>query len=121
VVVYDLRGVGGRHRLFLPERKDSMRPLARELPVSVTLIEGKQVQDAAVAGALVKASPESAELRAPMALAAFANLRLRLPAPDGRAEIYAKVTSIAGPSTFVLRFTSVDPEAARLIERALAG
>ena len=55
VVVYDLRGVGGKHGLLLPERKDSMRPLAREMPVSVTLIEGKQVQDAAVAGVLVKA------------------------------------------------------------------
>jgi hypothetical protein len=89
--------------------------------VSVTVIEGKQAQDAAVQGALVKASRESAELRAPLTLSSFANLRLRLPAPAGRAEIYAKVTSVAAPGTFVLRFTSVDPEAARLIEAALAG
>ena len=54
-------------------------------------------------------------------LSAFANLRLRLPAPAGRAEIYAKVMSVAGAGAFVLRFTSVDPEAARVIDEALAG
>jgi len=78
------------------------------------------VQDAAVSGALVKASRESAELRAPLPLSVFANLRLRLPAPAGRAEIYAKVMSVAGAETFVLRFTSVDPEAARMIDEALS-
>ena len=120
VAVYDLRGVGGRHGLFLPPRADAMRALARELPVAVTVLEGKQVRDATVDGALVKASRDSAELRVPLPLGAFANLRLRLPAPAGRAEIYAKVTSVAGAGAFVLRFTSVDPEAARLIDAALS-
>ena len=121
VAVYDLRGVGGKYGLFLPEGEDSMRPLAHELPVSVTVIEGKQVQAAAVDGALLQASRESGELRAPLPLSAFANLRLRIGAPAGRAEIYAKVTSVAAAGTFVLRFTSVDPEAARVIDEALAG
>jgi adenylate cyclase len=121
VAVYDLRGVGGRYGLALPERGDLLRPLARALPVSVTRIEGKQAQDAPFVGALVKASREAAELQAPVTLPPFANLRLRLESPNGRAEIYAKVTAAAGAEAFALRFTSVDPEAARLIDEALAG
>ncbi len=118
VVVHDLRGVGGKHALFLPVREETLRALARPLAVSVTLLAGKQVQDAAVAGTLVKASAESAELRVPLDLAAFANVRLRLDAPGVPGEIYAKVTSPAGEGAFVVRFTSVDPMAARMLERA---
>jgi hypothetical protein len=78
------------------------------------------VQSAAVDGVLLEVARESASLHVALPLAAFANLRLRLVAPAGRAEIYAKVTSVAGPEDFVVRFTSVDPEAARLIDAALA-
>jgi class 3 adenylate cyclase/CheY-like chemotaxis protein len=121
VVVHDLRGVGGRHGLHLEARSDARRALARELHVSVTLVEGKRMQDAAVEGALTRASPESAELRVALPLPAFANVRLRLTAAGVQAEIYAKVTTVGGDGTFVLRFTSVDPVAARILEQALAG
>ena len=53
-------------------------------------------------------------------LPAFANVRLRLTAADVRAEIYAKVTSVAADGTFVVRFTSVDPAARADAREALA-
>jgi adenylate cyclase len=120
VVVHDLRGVGGRHALSLPARDETMRPLRQPLAVEATLIEGKHMQAAAIPGTLVKAAAESAELRVAMSLKTFANLRLRLNAAGVQGEIYAKVTAVAGDGTFVVRFTSVDPVAARLIEQALA-
>ena len=49
------------------------------------------------------------------------NVRLRLNAAGAQGEIYAKVTAVAGADTFVLRFTSVDPAAARILEAALRG
>jgi hypothetical protein len=56
-----------------------------------------------------------------MALKTFANVRLRLGASGVQGEIYAKVTSASDANTYVLRFTSIDPVATRLIERALGG
>jgi class 3 adenylate cyclase len=120
VAVYDLRGVGGRHGLFLSDREDVRQPLARPLAVTVSLIEGKQTQAETVEGTLASASRESAELRVALPLAAFANLRLRLAPPAGRGELYGKVTSVSGPGAFVVRFTSVDPEAARALDEAMA-
>ena len=54
-------------------------------------------------------------------LPAFANVRLRLTASGVQAELYAKVTAVEADGTFIVRFTSVDPVAARMIEQALAG
>jgi hypothetical protein len=112
--------VGGRHGVSLPERGDDRQKLARPLPVLLAVVEGKQARDTAVPAMLVESSRESAELHADAPLAAFANLRLRLPAP-GRGEIYAKVTSVSGNGAYVIRFTSVDPDAARAIDEALTG
>ena len=120
VAVHDLRGVAGKYGRFLPAREDALQPLARALPVAVSVIEGKQTRSDTVEGTLARASRESAELRVDLPLAAFANLRLRLPAAAGRAEIYGKVTSVAGPGSFVVRFTSVDPAAAGILEDALS-
>jgi adenylate cyclase len=121
VVVHDLRGVGGRHQLFLPAWEDALVPLASPLPVSVTMLDGKQMGAATFEGALVAAGRASAALRTATALPPLSNLRLRIAAAGGNAEIYAKVTGTAAEGAVTLRFTSADPEATRLIEQALAG
>ena len=115
VAVYDLRGVAGAHGLHLPARDDVRAPLRPPLPVSVTVLEGKTVGGAAFEATLVAASRDSAELTCPSPLAAFANLRLRL---AGGAEAYAKVTGAGADGRVVVRFTSVDPEAARALDAA---
>jgi class 3 adenylate cyclase len=119
VAVYDLRGVGGAHQLHLPARDEARVALRPPLPVSVTVLEGKQVGAAAFEATIVAASRESAELQAPGPVAAFANLRLRLGA-GAAAEVYAKVTGGGEAGRVLLRFTSVGPEAARALEAALA-
>ena len=78
------------------------------------------MRDTTTPGTIVKASPESAELRVALEVKTFANVRLRLDASGVLGEIYAKVTGTEEPGAFVIRFTSVDPVAARIIERALA-
>ena len=117
VAVYDLRGVGGKHQLVLPDPDLALLPLAKPLAVEVTVLAGKTVGGEGFAARVVRASREAAEIETPSPLAAFADLRLRLP---GGAELYAKVTRPAGARATV-RFTSADPAAAREIEAAIAG
>jgi class 3 adenylate cyclase len=117
VEVYDLRGVAGKHQLYLPDPDEALSPLARPLAVQVTVLASKTAGGEAFSARVLRASHEAAELESPSPLAAFADLRLRLPAG---AELYAKVTS-AGDGRATVRFTSADPAATREIEAAIAG
>src|SRR5688572_6497455 len=124
VAVYDLLGVSGRHHLFLPERHDELRPLAPAIPITISVLEGKQMTDEAFPGTLVKASMSAAEVHSPRALAPFSNLRVRLDGPDGTqvaGDLYAKVTPAHddGTGTYVIRFTSADPAVTRALQKAL--
>jgi adenylate cyclase len=113
--VYDLIGVGPPWNARLPARDDHLEPLRPELPVSVAMLEGKQMSDTTFAGTLARASSSAATLRSPRPLPAFANLRLRLQGPDGTprpGDLYAKVASGEPDSDggLLVRFTSADPQ-----------
>jgi class 3 adenylate cyclase/CheY-like chemotaxis protein len=126
VDVYDLVGVGGSWNVKVPSREDHLEPLHPELPVTASVLEGKQMSDVTFEGILLRASPSAAVLRPDRALRAFTNLRLRLRKPDGTTrpgDLYAKVASgEAGPDGGVLvRFTSADPEVMDVLRQSLAG
>jgi adenylate cyclase len=124
--VYDLVGVGAPWNARLPVRDDHLAALRPELPVTVAVLEGKQMSDITFEGTLVRASDNAASLRADRALRAFTNLRLRLKGADGEirpGDLYAKVASgETGPDGGVLvRFTSAAPEVMDALRQALAG
>ena len=124
--VYDLVGVGAPWNARLPVRDDHLAALRPELPVTVAVLEGKQMSDITFEGTLVRASDNAASLRADRALRAFTNLRLRLKGADGETrpgDLYAKVASgETGPDGGVLvRFTSAAPEVMDALRQALAG
>jgi class 3 adenylate cyclase/AmiR/NasT family two-component response regulator len=126
VDVYDLVGVGAPWNARLPARDDRLAALRPELPVTVAVLEGKQMSDITFEGTLVRASDNAASLRADRALRAFTNLRLRLKGADGESrpgDLYAKVASgETGPDGgVVVRFTSADPEVMDALRQALAG
>jgi adenylate cyclase len=113
--VYDLLGVTGERSVRLPARDDHLEPLPSPLPVSVSVLEGKQMSDTTVAGTLVRASTSAATLKLGRPLAAFANLRLRLQDAAGATrpgDLYAKVVSGEPDADggLLVRFTSADPE-----------
>ena len=122
ITVHELRGVGGRWNTNLPERTDWLDPLRPELPVSISLLEGKQMTDETFEGALVEASLVAAKVRTFAALPPYGNLRMRL-TRSGQVlpgDMYAKVAE--GPAegaVYFVRFTSVEPEAAEAIRQAL--
>src|SRR5260370_41717257 len=92
--VYDLVGVGAPWNARLPVRDDHLAALRPELPVTVAVLEGKQMSDITFEGTLVRASDNAASLRADRALRAFTNLRLRLKGADGGTpppDLYAQV------------------------------
>jgi len=126
VDVYDLVGVGGSWNIRLPERDDRLQPLQPPLPVTVAVLEGKQMSDITFEGTLERASVSAATLRSERALRAFTNLRLRLKGADGQprpGDLYAKVASGEKESDggVLVRFTSADPEVMDALRQALVG
>jgi class 3 adenylate cyclase len=124
IAVYDLRGVAGAYAISLPERHDDVRALPAEIPVTVAVLEGKQMTSDTFPGALVGASLAAAHLRAKRPLPPLANLRLRLAAAPGGTkggDLYAKVAPAAplDGGAVLVRFTSMDPEARTALEKAL--
>jgi adenylate cyclase len=126
VDVYDLVGVAGSWNVRLPERDDKLEPLRPELPVTVAVLEGKQMSDITFEGTLRRGSVSAATLGADRALRAFTNLRLRLLGPDGQprpGDLYAKVASgeKEADGGVLVRFTSADPEVMDALRQALIG
>jgi hypothetical protein len=112
--------------LRVPTRDDHLEPLHPEVPVSVAVLEGKQMSDITFEATLLRASPGAAVLRSPRALRAFTNLRLRLKAPNGATrpgDLYAKVASgqVVEDGGVLVRFTSADPEVMDVLRQSLAG
>jgi adenylate cyclase len=126
VDVYDLLGVGGSWNVRLPARDDRLEPLQPVVPVTVAVLEGKQMSDITFEGTLQSGSVSAATLRSERALRAFTNLRLRLKGADGQprpGDLYAKVASgeKEADGGVLVRFTSADPQVMDALRQALAG
>jgi len=125
VSAWDVRGVGGDYRLFLPAREETLVTLSGPLPVRFATISGKRVDGPESEGLLVRLSMKEAEVETRERPDPYRNLRLRFLARDGSAipgELYGKVTPPKYTSKgFGLRFTSVPPEIRSFLEAVVAG
>ncbi|HZM53238.1 MAG TPA: adenylate/guanylate cyclase domain-containing protein, partial [Vicinamibacteria bacterium] len=126
VDVYDLVGVAGSWNVRLPARDDQLQRLQTPLPVTVAVLEGKQMSDLTFEGWLERGSMSAATLRSDRALRAFTNLRLRVKGADGEprpGDLYAKVASgeKEADGGVLVRFTSADPEVMDALRQAIAG
>jgi len=126
VDVYDLVGVAGSWNVRLPARDDRLQPLRPAVPVTVAVLEGKQMSDITFEGTLESGSVSAATLRSERALRAFTNLRLRLKGADGEprpGDLYAKVASgeKEADGGVLVRFTSADPEVMDALRQAIVG
>ncbi len=123
VTVYELLGIGGRHNLDLPARREELRPLVREIPLTIDVVEGKHVAEGSIEGKLVALSMGEAAISTAKPLERLANLRLRLTGLNGviiPGDLYAKVTACEH-ARYVLRFTSVPEEMKSFLRSTLAG
>jgi len=121
VAAYELKGVCGPHDAVLPEAQEEMRPLAREIPVSFTVVDGTHIRQASAEGRFVRASPSGAWVSSEQKAPPRASVRIRVRDPSGAelpVDLYAKVEGEADGG-FLVRFSSAPPEVVELIRSAL--
>jgi class 3 adenylate cyclase len=123
--LHEVLGIGGRHKLFLPEANDRLVPLQEEIPIGYEMVEGGhhcgEVRKGAltmltVGDRLTKRSVKAAEARLEDPVPLLSDLGLHLLNPDGKAvpgTLYAKVVR-ANPGSnrcFSISFTALPADA----------
>jgi len=121
IEVYDLKGIGGRHQLFLPERDTASRRLVAEVAVRYTIVDDKALGGPTLAGWLVAAGEAVAILKPGRPLRLFTELHLRIVGPGEReleGDAYAKVTETPGDDTVTICFTALPASLRRYLREA---
>jgi adenylate cyclase len=124
ITLYDVGGIGGAYHLFLPGHHEELVPLAAEVPVRYTVLEGKFAGPTVWTGRLVKLAAKAAELQTDEPVASFSNLKMHLLHPDGEVvpgDLFAKVLGApnAMATRVVIHFTSVPQEVRTFLHAAL--
>jgi adenylate cyclase len=121
VTICEIRGIGGKYNLFLPDDDEEMIVLNQEVPVKYTILQGKYAVGKVFLGALISLSEKGAQLRSLDSLEILSNLKLKLlieaEMPTEEEHIYAKVIqqSNVDEHLFLLRFTAVPPKAIAML------
>ena len=115
ITLYDIRGIGGEHNLFLLEGEDRFIPLPEGIPIKYTLLEGKYLGGTTFKGSLVKLSSKGGEIHSDMRVSAWSNIRIQLTNLVGEpipGYLYGKIIKQCseGPTGFSVHFTSMTPE-----------
>jgi hypothetical protein len=115
VVLFEVLGIGGRHKLALGETVDMLVELPEEIPILYEVVESSQVGGALSRGLLSKVSLKVAEARLANPVPPLSNLKLHIIRADGTqipGSVYGKVLgSLPTISNGVtIRFTSIAPE-----------
>jgi adenylate cyclase len=125
VILFEVLGIGGRHRLSLGESSDKLIELKDELPILYEVVESSQVGGALSKGVLTRISLKGAEARLANSVPSLSNLAMHFIGTDGTqipASLYGKVLDpLPGTSTGVaIRFTSIPPEIDALLRNLIA-
>ena len=115
VTLSEVLGIGGPHRLFLPETAEALVPLAEEIPLRYAIVEGDHLGEEMFKGCITKLSLKGAEARLENPVPTLNNLKINLIGTEGQeipGALYGKVVgTVPGSSTgFSVRFTSMSPE-----------
>ena len=125
VTLSEVLGIGGPHRLFLPETTEALAPLIEKIPFRYEIVEASHLGGEVYKGTLTKLSLKAAEARLENPVPTLTNLKMHLIGTDVQeipGTLYAKVVgTVAGSSTdFSFRFTSVSPEVETFLRVLLA-
>jgi PAS domain S-box-containing protein len=115
VTLFEVLGIGGSHKLLLPDTAEALVPLEEEISLRYEVLEANRVGGEMSKGSFIKLSPKGAEARLETPVPNLSNLRMHLIGIAGEeisGTLYGKVVGIvSGSSTsFSVRFTSVSPE-----------
>jgi len=125
ITLYDVRGIGGAHDLFLPEREDPFFSLHEGIPLRYTVLEGKYLDGTAFTGRLVRLSAQGGEIHSDTLVSPWSNIRIQLTDLNGEpipGHLYGKVMRqfSEGPRGFAVHFTSMAPEVTTFVQSLLA-
>jgi adenylate cyclase len=120
ITLYEVLGIGGKHKLLLTDAAETLTPLADEIPLHYEVLEASQTNGRVAKGRLTKISRKAGEARLEAPVPNLSNLKMRLIGSGGKeipGTLYAKVTgAVPGSSNEVsIRFTSVSPEIATIL------
>jgi len=123
LLLYELRGIGGRFAQRLPEMDTALdRQVEVSLPVACWVIDGKVVSKEEIAGAVLQLGLRQIEVRLDTPLRPLTNVRLRLTYPmlgQDSGDLYGKVLTAEqqhGVSVTRIRLTSVDAMDQKIID-----
>ena len=121
ITIYDVVGIGGAHDLVLAEQEENLTPLAREIAVRYTVLEGKFVGQEMSRGCLIKLGTNTAELLSEAPVPTLSNLRMQLMNPDGETVVGDLIAKVLGDpnenaTRVILRFTSVPQDVRAFLE-----
>ena len=120
ITLFEVLGIGGKHKLLLTDAAETLVPLADEIPLRYEVLEANQASGKIAKGGLTKVSRKGAEARLEAPVPNLSNLKMRLIGSGGKeipGTLYGKVTgAVPGSSSgFAIRFTSVSPEIETLL------
>ena len=113
IMLYEVLGISGRHKLALPSTVEELLPLAEEIPFQYEVVEGSHLGGPMCKGSLTKLSLKEAEARLESPVPILSNLKMVL-VTDGQPTpgvLYCKVVEMVSESNaeFSIRFTSISP------------
>jgi PAS domain S-box-containing protein len=120
VTIYEVLGIGGPHKLLLPDPAEALVPLADEIPLRYEVVDGAQLNGEMSKGSLTKVSCKGAEARLENPVPTLSNLKMHLIGSGDKklpGTLYGKVLgAVPGNDAGVsIRFTSVSPEIETLL------
>ncbi|MHC5594879.1 MAG: hypothetical protein ACYTXC_02725 [Nostoc sp.] len=78
MTICEIRGIGGKYNLFLPQYDEKMIVLNQQVPVKYTILQGKYAVVTGFLGGLISLSVKKVQLRSPHSLEFLSNLKLKL-------------------------------------------
>jgi PAS domain S-box-containing protein len=124
ITLSEILGVGGAHKLSLPESVEALVPLAKEIPFRYEVVEGAQLGGEVAKGGITRISLKEAVVRLERAVPTLGNLNMHLMGRDGQripGTLYAKVLGPAPGegARYSVRFTSVSPDIEAFIRTSI--
>ena len=107
-------GIGGVHKLLLPETAESLVVLEREIPLHYEVLEASHPSGKMAKGGLTKISTKAAEAHLETDVPSLSNLKMRIIDGNGKelpGTLYGKVLGAAPGNSgcVIIRFTSIPP------------
>jgi adenylate cyclase len=116
VTLFEVLGIGGSHKLLLPNTAEDLVPLAAGIPLRYEIVEASNLNGEVYKGTLIKLSRKEAEAHLDHPVPNLTNIKMHLVGKGGQeisGSLYGKVVglTVGGSGTdFAIRFTSISPE-----------